>query len=974
MIYLFFLACLSESTEFEEFEYFGRTIQVSNQKKSLLSTGSSWYFVNMKNFFSINNHFNMNLEITSNNIVTVDWYRLYLTPKQASEISSQFNCTMKPFDDEDKIIDIDFSNNLFYAEFHKSFVPYKSTKTQFTLLFNTIYEISTTEIDDILRIPELLFICNAPENHFHNRWAGGMTQHFGPPRMTSDGFQSPKYLKEHNISGQGQVVTIVDGGLDVTNSYFYDYSNSFEFDQLNNNHRKMIYYDSYGNNHDSKNDGHGTHVAGTVAGRSSCGNSNSLYDGVAPDARIHFIDIGNDDESRKLLSLPITILSSEMGLVDSHVTSNSWGSSSRNYGQTKLYDMASNYLRDRLFVFSAGNDGEKGYITINSPGDAKNILTVGALGETYGQKFDQTNKYNIKLIVEDDKGSQKTFNVNHVSGPKPFETTRGIYRSPTSKTSQENRVFITSNPNSVCSLSPSPIAAIIASSRSPSCSPSNYAVYKSDGSSSDILSSSYVTIDLSISQDFFSPSIASYSSRGPSYFGINKPDVVAPGDEIKSASSRPSDTAPGHGCGGNDFAIKSGTSMACPNIGGLATLVTQYFVDGYYPLGTFNPEKNGFIPGSNLVRALIVASANKLTSTWTPDSNYGHGIPSIDNVLTFDKNLKVFKDIQINQNEDKFFKFTLKKNSKNDKHLRIAMAYLDEPDESENAILVVDIDMYLVTPSGKILYGNSKPNNHEEHLSTVEKIVIENTNIESGEYELHFFGGGRISQTMKKMTLFSLCISGPLEDSSLYNIETYEPSGLAWESKKDTEKCAFPNVGLNCQIKAVEIDNFSSITLYESSEVYMYFYVPTNWSNLTIIASKPRDVPGRVVYQFSGDAIYRTSYNYEKTYSSNEPEYHIFFKRDSFKNPNHTYIGFRVNNLSPKSYDQEYQLIYDDFVPSVPTATTPPATWKNIYIAGVAAGYGLFGLAFISTVFLIVLFCFKLKELRSLQKVSNLTD
>lgn len=971
MIYLLFsFSFLSACKDFDEFEYFGRKVKVLKQQKIIRSSKNSWYFVNMKNFFSNDDHHKMNLILNQSNIITVDWYRLFLTPEQANNLVSQYNCILKPFDDEDKDIGIDFSKNDFYAEFHSSFIPFESSKTHFKLLFKSIYEVSTTEIYKILNIPELLFICNSPENHFHNRWAGGLTQHFGSPRMTEDGFQTAKYLKEHNISGQDQVVTIVDGGLDVTNSFFYDANHQFIYDQLNSYHRKIIYYDSYGNQKDSLNSGHGTHVAGTAAGKSSCGNSNSLYDGVAPDARIHFIDIGNDDESRKLLSLPITILSTEMGLTGSYVASNSWGSNSRNYGQTKLYDMASYYMKDRLFVFSSGNQGENGFTTVNSPGDAKNVLTVGALGETYGQSFDQTSKYNIKLVVEDEKGEKRSFDVNHVSGPKPFETTKGIYRSKTSKVAQSDTVYVTSEPNSVCSLSTTPRAAIIASGRSPSCSPSNFAVYKSDGSSSAILGASFVSIELTISKSYFTPSIASYSSKGPSYFGINKPEVVAAGDEIKSATSRPADTPDGHSCSLNDLSVKSGTSMSCPNIGGLATLVNQYFIDGYYPIGTYN-KKNGFIPGSNLVRAIIVSSANKLGSSWTPDSIYGHGIPSIDNVLTFDRNLKVFKDIEIHQEEDKYFTFTLNSQNINGKDLRIGMAYLDEPDQTESAILVVDIDMYLVTPSGRVIYGNMKPGNHEEHLSTVEKIVIENKDIENGNYELHFYGGGRISQTMKKMSEFSLCISGPLEGSSLYEIESYDQSAIEWKYKENTEKCVFPKIGLNCQMEVVEATNHSSVTISPSTESYLYFNTPSNWSNLTIIMNKPREMSGRLVYQFLADQIYRLSYNYKLTYSSAEPEYHIFIKKESFGKETLSFIGARINNLTPHSIPIVFQFIYDDFVPSVPTATTPAATWKTSYIASVAVGYGLFSAAFCSTILLIILFCFKLKELKAMTKVSN---
>lgn len=57
--------------------------------------------------------------------------------------------------------------------------------------------------------------------------------------------------------------------------------------------------------------------------------------------------------------------------------------------------------------------------------------------------------------------------------------------------------------------------------------------------------------------------LASFSGRGPSMFGVLKPDVSAPGASIYSCDSR-SDTS---------YSVKSGTSMASPNAAGVAALM-----------------------------------------------------------------------------------------------------------------------------------------------------------------------------------------------------------------------------------------------------------------------------------------------------------------------------------------------------------------------------------------------------------------
>ncbi len=95
--------------------------------------------------------------------------------------------------------------------------------------------------------------------------------------------------------------------------------------------------------------------------------------------------------------------------------------------------------------------------------------------------------------------------------------------------------------------------------------------------------------------------IADYSSRGPSGWGGDmriKPDVVAPGSSIISASTRE----------GELYRSMDGTSMACPHVSGIAALLLQADPD--------------LIPDE--IRSLLTTTAVDLGEEG-PDMSYGYG-------------------------------------------------------------------------------------------------------------------------------------------------------------------------------------------------------------------------------------------------------------------------------------------------------------------------------------------------------------
>lgn len=105
---------------------------------------------------------------------------------------------------------------------------------------------------------------------------------------------TPWYDK--NITGKGQVVLVSDTGLDTDNCYFWDSSPG----ELRNSttqldRRKVVNYVDFKDDTDYLL-GHGTHVAGTVAGKKSSDgiaeDGDGFGEGIAKDAKLAFFDMG----------------------------------------------------------------------------------------------------------------------------------------------------------------------------------------------------------------------------------------------------------------------------------------------------------------------------------------------------------------------------------------------------------------------------------------------------------------------------------------------------------------------------------------------------------------------------------------------------------------------------------------------------------------------------------------------------------
>ena len=172
--------------------------------------------------------------------------------------------------------------------------------------------------------------------------------------------------------GRNVTIAVADTGLDDTHPAFTG--------------RVVQYYD-YGNDGMRDDNGHGTHVSGTALGdgswRAGDPGQEAKYAGLAPQAGLVVQEMFNNPN-------PPSVYGRDASASGATISSNSWvGGVYGDYnGYCQEYDAMS---RDAnavkagdqpvFYVFGAGNDGYYGAGTIMPPSLAKNVLSVGSVGD-----------------------------------------------------------------------------------------------------------------------------------------------------------------------------------------------------------------------------------------------------------------------------------------------------------------------------------------------------------------------------------------------------------------------------------------------------------------------------------------------------------------------------------------------------------------------------------------------------------------
>lgn len=358
------------------------------------------------------------------------------------------------------------------------------------------------------------------------------------------------------LDGTGQVVNVVDSGLDWRHPFYFD--NTYTVAAVKtpplsvSSHRKVPAYWSYMDAVDDVG-GHGTHVCGSVAGNAGpVANTNDapvldLLSGMAPLAKIIFTDVSclTPGGCSVPPSIPSTcgspVCPESEGFdtpadlaqlfqpvydAGARISTNSWGGGPPAYRfDSETLDSYVSLHKDHLLIFAAGNeasDGPSPYATLSTQAIAKNVLTVGSVQDgilshllNIGGGDDVTAGLIPPLGGFNAPGGCGTLVRNWVASgescptPSPDGCALLVASGDLSANHFADLAFC-------CGCSPKQIL---------------------DGFYAELPAAAFSAIVYLWEKQYNTRVTSSFSSRGPTLDGRIKPDVAAPGRDIVSSRS-----------------------------------------------------------------------------------------------------------------------------------------------------------------------------------------------------------------------------------------------------------------------------------------------------------------------------------------------------------------------------------------------------------------------------------------------------
>ncbi|MEJ5166926.1 MAG: S8 family serine peptidase, partial [Thermoanaerobaculia bacterium] len=357
--------------------------------------------------------------------------------------------------------------------------------------------------------------------------------------------------------------------------------------------------------------------------------------------------------------------------------------------------------------------------------------------------------------------------------------------------------------------------------------------------------------------------------KGPTIDGRIKPEIFAPGCNINSASV----LSP---CATIKF---SGTSMASPAVAGASAIVREYLKKNYF--------RSIQQPSSSLIKAILINSGEDLTSVQGyPNFEEGWGRVLLKKTLPLsDSQNKLFiedlkKEEGIFEGEEKTYKIKI---SNSNTPLSITLVWTDPPAfPSSSQILINNLDLTLISPSGKIFKGNfiengeSREGGSYDSKNNVERVILNSP--EEGYWEIKIKG----TSIPLPPQNFSLVVTGDIQKSSNYFLPVLTNQkgdyGSQWQTALYIYNLSEKTQKLNLTFhnpfeykKEVELSPYE--ILYLEDPLLKWFNLKNTSGCLKIEASDPLKTYIRI-FNLSENGTYGQSYRGSTlTYKEGEEVY-----------------------------------------------------------------------------------------------------
>jgi hypothetical protein len=203
-----------------------------------------------------------------------------------------------------------------------------------------------------------------------------------------------------------------------------------------------------------------------------------------------------------------------------------------------------------------------------------------------------------------------------------------------------------------------------------------------------------------------------------------------------------------------------------------------------------------------LLRATIVAAADPIPSNnTTPNCQHGFGQVNLARHLPFGEwGIHVVNHAPISRHLVLTVNITDRT-----RELRVVIAWTDQVPSTDSMLpLLDDLDLLVISPSGQVFRGNQRPDDTEEHFSTIERVIIPAAHTEVGQYRVHV-----IPSLFGTETSFSAVIIGRFSEASEFKNATQcaTPCGTG-SCDSQTFECKCPAdraIGQSCQVQVVGV-------------------------------------------------------------------------------------------------------------------------------------------------------------------------